>query len=212
MISHSRKGPRPKAADKIRDAAQELFYAQGIRTVGVDEIVQKAGVTKPSLYRLFDSKDGLAATYLADYQQCFWDRIAEVCVIHPDDSRAQLLAYFDGLSERASHPDYRGCGVSNAIAEFPDQNHPVRQAAAALKQEVREWMVRKADVIGARNPALLADGLILLMEGAYACGQSFPSPGPAAAVGQMARLLIEQHCAPAASLPPTSTSLTGNRV
>ncbi|MFT8587648.1 MULTISPECIES: TetR/AcrR family transcriptional regulator [Acetobacter] len=189
-----RKGPHPQVAGKLRDAAQELFYTQGIRSVGVDEIVQKAGVTKPSLYRLFESKDGLIETYLADYQQCFWDRIDDVCRAYPDDSRAQLLAYFDGLSERASQPTYRGCGVSNALVEFPDRAHSVRQKAETLKTAVRAWMQQKATDIGAINPTLLADGLVLLMEGTYACGQFFSPPGPAANVGQVARCLIDALC------------------
>ncbi len=57
-------GPEPKlAVDRIRKTARELFYREGIRAVGVDEIVTRAGVTKPSLYRSFSSKDELAAAY-----------------------------------------------------------------------------------------------------------------------------------------------------
>src|SRR5262249_23596321 len=63
-----------KAADRIRRTARDLFYQQGIRAVGVDEIVHQAGVTKPSLYRSFASKDELAAAYLTDYDCDFWNR------------------------------------------------------------------------------------------------------------------------------------------
>ena len=58
----------PRAADRIRQTARDLFYREGIRAVGVDEIVTRAGVTKPSLYRSFPSKDELAAAYLRDYE------------------------------------------------------------------------------------------------------------------------------------------------
>ena len=57
--------PAPRAIDRIRESAQELFYNEGIRAIGVDEIVNRAGVTKPSLYRSFASKDELAAAYKA---------------------------------------------------------------------------------------------------------------------------------------------------
>lgn len=187
---------RPTAADRIRQSARDLFYRQGIRAVGVEEIVQNAGVTKPSLYRAFASKDGLATTFLADYQQCFWDRIALVRADHPDDARAQLLAYFDGLAERSAAADYRGCALTNAILEYPDRAHPVRQEAARLKHQVRDWLVERAQQMGATNPEGLADGLILLMEGAYVVGQAFPPPGPAAQVGACARLLIDAQCGP----------------
>src|SRR3546814_19655877 len=62
----------PRAADRIRQSARDLFYRAGIRAVGVDEIVTRAGVTKPSLYRSFPSKDELAAAYLPYYDQAFW--------------------------------------------------------------------------------------------------------------------------------------------
>ena len=66
----------PRAAERIRESARELFYREGIRAIGVDEIVNRAGVTKPSLYRSFASKDDLAAAYLQDYDAAFWERIA----------------------------------------------------------------------------------------------------------------------------------------
>lgn len=189
MSSHKAVA-RPCAADKIRSSARDLFYSQGIRAVGVDEIVHKAGVTKPSLYRAFDSKDGLTTAYLSDYQQEFWDRIAVICHDHPDNPRAQLLAYFDGLAWRASQPGYRGCALTNAIVEYPEPEHPVRQEAARLKQEIREWVKQKVCALSVSDPDLLTDGLILLMEGTYGGGQVFRAPGPAAQVGKLARLLL----------------------
>ncbi len=69
-VATERAAPAPgrpkRAAERIRETAGELFYRQGIRAVGVDEIVTRAGVTKPSLYRSFPSKDELAAAYLRD--------------------------------------------------------------------------------------------------------------------------------------------------
>ena len=62
----------PRAADRIRASARELFYREGIRAVGVDEIVHRAGVTKPSPYRAFPSKDDLAAAYMRDYDLDLW--------------------------------------------------------------------------------------------------------------------------------------------
>ncbi|MFW7269992.1 TetR/AcrR family transcriptional regulator [Gluconacetobacter sp. Hr-1-5] len=190
MSSHKTVS-RPCAADKIRSSARDLFYNQGIRAVGVDEIVQRAGVTKPSLYRAFDSKDGLTAAYLADYQQTFWDRIDAICHDHPDDPRAQLLAYFDDLARRAAQPGYRGCALTNAIIEYPEPEQPVRQEAARLKQEIREWVRKKVCTLPIDDPDLVTDGLILLMEGTYTGGQVFLSPGPAAQAGKLARLLLD---------------------
>src|SRR5690349_8008119 len=84
MSAAKSKGPSPateppaaeplRAADRILQSARDLFYREGIRAVGVDEIVARAGVTKPSLYRSFPSKDELAATYLRRYEAEFWER------------------------------------------------------------------------------------------------------------------------------------------
>src|ERR1044071_2675020 len=88
------EGSEPRlAVDRIRKTARELFYREGIRAVGVDEIVTRAGVTKPSLYRSFSSKDELAAAYLRDYDGEFWERFNGEAQAHPDDARAQLLSY-----------------------------------------------------------------------------------------------------------------------
>ncbi|WP_075624776.1 TetR/AcrR family transcriptional regulator [Novacetimonas hansenii] len=190
MSSH-KAVPHPCAADKIRSSARELFYNQGIRAVGVDEIVQKAGVTKPSLYRAFESKNGLTTAYLIDYQQTFWGRIDAICHNHPDNPRAQILAYFDDLALRAAQPGYRGCALTNAIVEYPDPDHPVRREAARLKHEIREWIQQKVSNLKANDPDLLTDGLILLMEGVYTAGQVFYPPGPVIKAGKLARLLLQ---------------------
>ena len=80
-------GPLPRAADRIRSSAQDLFYHQGIRAVGVDAIVAEAGVTKPSLYRSFGSKDDLVVAYLRDYETEFWRRFEAAVEAHPGDPR-----------------------------------------------------------------------------------------------------------------------------
>src|ERR1044071_2941643 len=146
----ARKNPQaaqavPKlAADRIRKTARELFYREGIRAVGVDEIVSKAGVTKPSLYRSFSSKDELAAAYLRDYDGEFWVRFEQSAAKHPDDPKAQILDYIEGLSSRAQRPDYRGCGLSNAALEYPAQDNPARKVAEDHKRRLRERLTGMA--------------------------------------------------------------------
>ncbi|MBB2188634.1 TetR/AcrR family transcriptional regulator [Gluconacetobacter azotocaptans] len=188
--------PRRRAAEKIRDTARDLFYSHGIRAVGVDEIVRNAGVTKPSLYRAYGSKDDLAAAYLCDYQEEFWRRFEATADRHPHNVRAQIMAYFTGLADRASQADYRGCGLTNAVVEYPDQAHPVRQVAGRLKEEVRQRLTVMSRAMNARDPALLADGLLLLMEGTFIAAQIFGPGGPAGNVALLARQIIDANCPP----------------
>ena len=179
------------AADRIRKTARELFYREGIRAVGVDEIVSRAGVTKPSLYRNFSSKDELAAAYLRDYDGEFWARFNHSAEKHPSDPKAQILDYLRGLSQRAQRDDYRGCGLTNAAVEYPAQDHPARLVAEDHKQRLRERLVEMAKGMDARRPEVLADGLLLLIEGIFVSGQLFGDRGPAMHAVEIAEMMIE---------------------
>ncbi|HEY6943479.1 TetR/AcrR family transcriptional regulator [Dokdonella sp.] len=181
----------PRAAERIRESARELFYREGIRAIGVDEIVSRAGVTKPSLYRSFASKDELAAAYLEDYDAAFWERFDEGAAEHPDDPRAQLLAYLAGLAQRATKAGYRGCGLTNAAVEYPEPGHPARKVSEAHKRALRERLVGMARQMGARDAQALGDGLLLLIEGTFASGQLFGKGGPARALVASAERLID---------------------
>lgn len=180
-----------RAIDRIRRVARDLFYRRGIRAVGVDEIVSESGVTKPSLYRSFASKDELAASYLRDYEQEFWDRFETSIKPHAGDPRAQLLAFFERLSSRAVKKSYRGCGLTNAAVEFPERDHPARVVAEHHKRTLRARLTEMATALGAREPEVLADGLLLLIEGAYVSGQLFGEGGPAQHAAKAAEALIE---------------------
>lgn len=192
------EAPAPRrAADRIRDTAFDLFYKEGIRAIGVEEIVSRAGVTKPSLYRAFESKDELIAEYLRDYDQRFRERFEAPGAEHPDDPKAHLLAYFDYLAARASRDGYRGCGLTNAVIEYPDPAHPAHQVGVESKQALRARLRQLCRAMGARDPDELADGLLLLIEGSYVSGQTFGKGGPARVLGTAARCLIEASLAAA---------------
>ena len=180
----------PRAADRILDTAPRLFYLEGIRAIGVDEIVRQAGVTKPSLYRSFASKDELAASYLKVYDREFWERFDEAVAAHPGDPRRQIFAFLSRVGERAVMDGYRGCGMTNAAVEYPEPNHPARVVSEDNKRELRRRLRAMAAEMGAADPDTLGDGLLLLIEGAYISGQLFGPGGPAASVAENADRLI----------------------
>lgn len=182
--------PAPRAAERIRASARELFYREGIRAVGVDEIVNRAGVTKPSLYRAFPSKDDLAAAYLSDYDREFWPRFEKPGGKSYSDPRAHVLAYIRELANRAVQDGYRGCGLSNAAVEYPGHTHPARLVAEAHKKALRQRLRELSAEMGARDPRLLGDGLMLLIEGVYVTGQQSAS-GPAQSALAAATALID---------------------
>ncbi|TPK97891.1 TetR/AcrR family transcriptional regulator [Mesorhizobium sp. B2-4-14] len=190
-ISDGHASAPPKAAKKILDVAYELFYRRGIRAIGVDEIVKRAGVTKPSLYRSFPSKDELAASYLRQYDLEFWERFDEAVDAHPGDPRAQIIAFLTRVGKRTQKPDFRGCGMTNAAVEYPERGHPARVVSEENKQELRRRLRTMAAAMGAQDADTLGDGLLLLIEGAYISGQLFGLGGPAQSVARNADLLIE---------------------
>ncbi len=183
-----------RAVDRILGTARALFYKHGIRAIGVDEIVRQAGVTKPSLYRSFSSKDELAATYLRNYEKEFWARIAQTEADYPGDARAQVIAYFTGLGQRSQNPLHRGCGLSNAAVEYPERDHPARLVSEDHKRAFRRWLHAKAAEMSAENPESLGDGLLLLFEGAHLSGQLFAGDGPSTALADTVQRLVESHC------------------
>jgi len=185
--------PRKNAATRIFETARDLFYRRGIRAVGVDEIVCQAGVTKPSLYRSFDSKDDLVAKCLESYAA---EGMAEI------DARieaagplplARLRALLAHYAEEMAEPGFRGCPMSNAAVEFPEEGHPGRLVVESCKTALRERIVGLTRALPADDPDALADGLILLIEGAFSAHHVFGSQGPANAFTRSAERLISSH-------------------
>jgi AcrR family transcriptional regulator len=192
---HLPYGAGPRAAERIFETARDLFYREGIRAVGVDEIVTKAGVTKPSLYRSFKSKDELVAAVLREVETGFWDRFAKAETAFPDDPRAQMVAYFEGLAARSGGADYRGCALSNAVVEYPDRDHAGRAVAQVHKQDLRARLRTKAAQMGASDPDALGDAMMLLVEGVFTSSQMFDDDDkPALAVVGAVKALIEAYC------------------
>lgn len=191
-MSLKRESGGKTAADRIRATAARLFYRQGIRAVGVDELVVRAGATKPSLYRSFESKDQLAAAYLRDFATQFWRRFDAAVAAHVDNPRAQLRELFKRSTQRTRHPRYRGCGLSNAAVEYPDATHPARQLAHQTKSEVRRRLTRLVTQLDVTEPKLLGDGLTMLLEGAYVSRQIFGAKGPAQSLSRLAERMIDQ--------------------
>ncbi|MEW5683723.1 MAG: TetR/AcrR family transcriptional regulator [Pseudomonadota bacterium] len=183
----------PRAAERILSTAGELFYREGTRAIGVDEIVTRAGATKPSLYRAFESKDHLIAAYLAGEGEGFWRYFNAAVEAHPGDPRAQLLAFFDALGQRTQRPGYRGCALTNAAVEYPAAGHPGRIVSVEHKQGLRDRLREMTKAMDARKPKKLADALLLLIEGVYVTSQLFDADGPAMAARGAAEALIDAH-------------------
>ncbi|SAL21405.1 TetR family transcriptional regulator [Caballeronia choica] len=169
-----RRGAPPKgevsARERILATASELFYREGIRAIGVDTVVEQSGVSKTSLYRLFDSKDALIAAFAAEKDRSFWVWWDRTEKLHADNPRALLVALLSGIAERIGRPAYRGCPFLNLVAEFPDDSHPGRVIARNNKEEMRARLATIVARLGVGDPNRTASQIALLINGAYVCG------------------------------------------
>jgi AcrR family transcriptional regulator len=187
MSEAERKKP---ARQRILDAASGMFYRDGVRAVGIDAIIARSGVAKMSLYRNFPSKDALVTAWLEDRNAFFWRRWNNAEGLRAGDPRGQLEAILDMIAATASHPKWRGCPFLNTATEFPEPDHPARAVILAHKRAVRERLRALAVAARSRDPNLLAQQLQLLIDGAYAIGQSLGPNGPAKTVASAGRALI----------------------
>src|SRR5258708_2224696 len=117
------------ARDRLLAAANELFYEEGVHTVGIDRVIERAGVAKASLYSTFGSKEDLVLAYLKFRAEARERRISER-VARYEEPRARLLAIFELLCELVTEPSFRGCAFANACAEGPRAESKVAEAAA----------------------------------------------------------------------------------
>jgi AcrR family transcriptional regulator len=147
-----------------------LFYQEGIRAIGVDTVVERSGVSKTTLYRLFESKDALIAAFAAEQARLFWTRWDRIEEQHADDPRAALDALLSMIAERIGRPAYRGCPFLNLAAEFPDQNHPGRVIGRGTKDEMRARLATIVGKLGVGDPKRVASQIALLIDGAYVTG------------------------------------------
>src|SRR4051794_1278666 len=142
---------KPKAAERIQSAAKDLFYRQGIRATGVEEVCRVAEATKMSLYRTYPSKDALVAAILCDDAADYDAWFAAVTTPAPTPA-GKLRALLRALADKLQQADSRGCPMLRAQAEFPDPCHPTHKLVAEQKARMRAGIVDLAREAGAAEP------------------------------------------------------------
>lgn len=191
-----RNAPRSRAdeptdvRDRILKTASELFYREGVRAIGVDLIVERAGVAKTSLYRHFRTKDDLIAAYLRREDADFWSQWDKIAAHHQADAQAELEAHLEWIGTRIARPHYRGCPQLNVAAEFAASDHPARTVSTSHKNELRRRLRNIAKRMGVRRPELLADQLWLVIDGAFMGAAILAKEGPVRVLTTTARALI----------------------
>jgi AcrR family transcriptional regulator len=163
----ARSAGRPSARERLLAAAEELFYEEGVHTVGIDRVIERAGVAKATLYSVFGSKDELVRAYLERHNDAWRERLTgEIGRRYGTATPAEkLLGVFDVLGERSAAPGYHGCAFVNASAEARPGS-VVQQASDRGRAWVTAMFEDLALQAGAADPQELARQLALLYHGA----------------------------------------------
>jgi len=171
------------ARERLLAAANELFYAEGVHTVGIDRVIERAGVAKASLYNTFGSKDELVKAYLEGRHARMRDRVGRY-LERSDAPRDKLLGVFEAQGELFAEPTFRGCAFASASAESPGP--AVSQATANYRAWMRGLLTGLAREAGAADPEALGHQLHMLWDGASLSTRMDGSTSEAAAAARAA--------------------------
>jgi AcrR family transcriptional regulator len=180
---------RPSARERLLAAADELFYAEGIHTVGIDRIIEKAGVAKASLYSAFGSKDELVKAYLEGRHEGRRARIL-AGIERFATAREKLLGVFEVLGRQAAAPGFRGCAFYNASAESPGGG-VVEEVSLANREWNRRLFAELAGEAGAADPDTVAEQFLLLYDGASVGGRMDHSAAAAGHARAVAKMILD---------------------
>jgi AcrR family transcriptional regulator len=183
---------KPDARERILETAYELFSRRAIRDVGIDEVIEGAGVAKATLYRHFPCKDDLVVAFLERREERWtlaWvEDEARRRGTTPED---QLLAIFELFDEWFHRDDFEACSFVNVLLEMGPA-HPVGKASVRHLASIRSVVARLAEEAALRDPESFARSWHILMKGSIVSA----AEGDAEAAQRaraMAILLIEQH-------------------
>lgn len=165
MGSTTAERPLTPAARRVLDVATDLFYTQGINTVGMELVAERAGVTKKTIYDRFGSKQQLVVAYLRA-RDTRWRDFLDARLDPNSTARARIGATFEALDAWMGEENPRGCAMVNAYAELSDPEHPGRAVAEEQKRWLRGLYTGLAQEAGAAEPQVLGDALAMLHEGA----------------------------------------------
>ena len=181
---------RASARDRLLAAASQLFYSEGVHTVGVDRIVERAGVAKATLYALFGSKEGLVRAYLSERHDRTRERMIRELAARYETPREKLLGVFEVQGLSFVEPGFHGCAFVGANAEATEGTS-IEEVTESYRAWVRSLFHDLAKEAGAAEPERLAGQLVLLYDGAGISAWMDHNPDAAQTSKSVAAALID---------------------
>jgi len=173
--------------DRLLDAADRLFYQEGVRAVGIDRLLAEADAAKASLYQHFGCKDQLVASYLERKTRDARATIEAYLADTPPSQRA--LKFFDWVVEWAESKDFRGCPLQHTVSELTDPAHPARAIAHGQREWFKQRLVEWSTAAGVKGAKAIGRALVVLFDGAVA-GSEVDGPQRARDARWMAKKLL----------------------
>jgi len=173
------------AAKRILATASDLFYRNGYRATGINEIIEKSGVAKATFYAHFPSKDSLAFAYVKSMNEED-GRAFETYLKKFPGPYEKLLGLFDFALSWFQERDYRGCRYLNIASEITDASNPVRVESRnhytayreVIGRLVKELKAERSETWKGKDAEKLADDLLLIFAGAMAMAPLYRDPKP----------------------------------
>lgn len=196
-MSEAIKKPVGSAYDRILNIATDLFYKQGYRATGINEIIEKSGVAKATFYSHFPSKDDLCAASLK------WLSANEITYIDNAIASAKgpverFMSVVTSLIDWANDTKFRGCAFMNISAEVPDPKSPLRKVGTRLYDEIRKRVESLANELiesdrqkyGQLEADKLTNDYMITFAGAVALAEIYHAIWPIEQAEQTVRRLI----------------------
>jgi len=208
--------PRDSSLTRARiiQAADDLFYGEGIRSASVDAIAEQAGVTKRTLYYHFQSKDDLITAYLVARDEPTLVRYEAWIDTTQGTLAEQIEGLFQKLAQVAKGAKWKGCGFLRAAAELASSpGHPALKIGSAHKKKFESWLAGRITGEGFDDAALRARQLMILLDGAVAQMLIHRDPLYALAAGKAATdLLTKRGAQQSRAANPYLRSNSGRKV
>lgn len=188
----SKSRGKSEARQRIVETAERLFYAEGVRAVGIDRIIAESEVAKMTLYNHFSSKDELILAVLQYREEKFGGMFEKWMQRHAKKGLGRLEAFFAALKDWFKSPGFRGCAFINASVELADAQHAASQFAAQHKERFYKMLTEIISDTSGAKAASAAPAIALLVEGAIVTAVMEQSAKPADVARDAASMLISQ--------------------
>lgn len=172
-----------KAKDKILTTANQLFYENGIRAIGVDTIISKSDVAKATLYKHFPSKNHLVVGYLNNIADMLWAKV--------DKDTITIIGFFELSINQIKNENSCHCPFVSAIVEFPQQDCEIYKTVRDYKLSVFDLLKNMAERENLKNPQVVANQLILIWHGLFVNRQIFGKDYDTDPVMDLVKILLK---------------------